>query len=176
MPNRITVEFVHLASQEYWTNRYFTTTAVDAAGTVLDAIAAAHRNILASNCILTKIRIDDNVQGTDNFDTVSKNAAGLVATGGGDMLPLWVTARVDFDVAGGGRASRKYLRGIVGESAVDFTTLSSGLITLMNTFGDAIIAVGTICDPQGNLFVDAVPWPSPQMRQLRRGSKKNVTP
>jgi hypothetical protein len=83
---------------------------------------------------------------------------------------------VDFDVSGGGRPSRKYLRGALLEGDVNFMTLTSAITTPANTFADAIVAIGTIVDPQGNGFLDGVVWPAPQMRQLRRGSKKKITP
>lgn len=176
MPNRITIEMFNAQASEYWSNRYFTTAEVDDAGATLDAVVNAHRNILRNNCIVTKVRIDDNTEGTDNFDTVSVNAPGLKTFGSNELLPLFVVARCDFDVSGGGRPSRKYLRGYLLESQINFTTMDSSAVDDLNAFGDAIVAIGTICDPQGSVFVDAVPWPFPAMRQLRRGSKKKTTP
>lgn len=175
MPQRITVELYMPSQAEYWTNRYFTTDAVNAAGDTIDGLAAAYYAIGWSDIMVTKIRIDDNVENTDNYDTVTFNQFGSNAIGSEQHLPLFNVARVDFDVAGGGRPSRKYLRGLLTESGVTFTSLGSTTLTGLNSFGDAIVALGTICDPQGNLFVDAVPWPAPAMRQLRRGSKKSST-
>jgi hypothetical protein len=176
MPARIIVEFYDTVSAEYWTNRYFTSDPYTAAGDTIDALVAAHLPMLLNNCILTKVRVDDNVPDTDNFDTVGFNAAGTRTVGADHRYPLFNTVRVDFDVSGGGRPSRKYLRGALLEGDVNFTTLTSAIITPANTFADAIVAIGTIVDPQGNAFLDGVVWPAPQMRQLRRGSKKKITP
>jgi hypothetical protein len=176
MPARITIEFYYPTIAEYWTNRYFTSDAWTAAGTTMDALVAAHRPVLFDTAFITKIRVDDGVEDTDNFDTVSVNLAGTYAIAGLNPLPFWNVARVDFDVAGGGRPSRKYLRGILTEQNCNFTALESGLTTLLNTYADAVVATGAIIDPQGNDFVDGVVWPMPAMRQLRRGSKKKVIP
>lgn len=176
MPQRITIEFFNTQTAEYWTNRYFTTDPVNAAGDTIDALVAAHLPMLLNSCLLTKARVDDNVENTDNFDTVSFNSTGTRTVGSDHMYPLFNTVRIDFDVSGGGRPSRKYLRGALLEGDVNFVTLASSIITPANTFADAIVAIGTICDPQGNAFVDGVVWPAPQMRQLRRGSKKKPTP
>src|SRR5687768_17061270 len=170
MPARIIVEFFNTGTAEYWTNRYFTSDAYTAAGTTIDALVAAHLPMLLNSCILTKVRVDDNVPDTDNFDTVSFNVTGTRAVGSDHMYPLFNTVRIDFDVAGGGRPSRKFLRAALLEGDVNFVTLQAGIITAANTFADAIVAIGTIVDPQGNDFIDGVVWPAPQMRQLRRGS------
>lgn len=176
MPTRIIIEHYHASSGRRWTNRYFTTDAWTAAGTTMDALVAAHRAIMPTSVIITKVRVDDNVEETNNYDTVAINQAGLVDYSSQEMLPLWNTARVDFDVAGGGSPSRKFLRAVLAESNTNFMQLHPNLITALNTYGDAIVAIGTICDPQGQLFVDAVPWPSPQMRQQNRKKKKKSIP
>lgn len=176
MPQRITIQMYAPTQMYYWTNRYWTTDAVASAGDTLDALVAAHRLVLRSDFYVHSARIDDGVPNTDNFDTVTYNLAGTVTGDLATTLPFYNTARVDFDVAGGGRPSRKYLRGLLIENDISFVTLAAGAITNMNSYGDAVVAIGTICDPQGNLFVDAVPFPAPQMRQIRRGSKKPVTP
>lgn len=125
---------------------------------------------------ITKARIDDNVKDTDNYDTVSYNREGEATHSTVELVPLFVVGRVDFDVSGGGSPSRKYLRAVLSEGDISFVSLGATAISRLNAFGDAIVAIGTICDPQGQLFVDAVVWPAPQMRQLRRGSKKKSTP
>ena len=176
MPSRITIAFYAPTAGQSWTNRYFTTDLWTAGGTTMDALVAAHKPVLTNNMYITNIRIDDNVEDTDNYDTVSVNQLGTQNPAGAELMPLWVTARVDFDVAGGGSPSRKYLRGFLREDLSNFTLLHTGAVTVLETFGNAIVAIGTICDPQGNLFVDAVPYLSPQMRQLKRASKKPVTP
>lgn len=176
MPQRLTITSFMAAAQEYWTNVYWTTDPVNAAGDTMDAVVAAHQMLLRSDCIITTARIDDAIEDTDNYDTVSYNVAGTLTAGGATMFPLWNTVRVDFDVAGGGRPSRKYMRGVTREDEVSFMNLGADTITNANAYGNAIVAVGTICDPQGNLFVDAVIWPYVQMRQLGRKRRKKSTP
>lgn len=176
MPARITIQFYNNLAGRYWTNRYFTSDDWTAAGDTMDALVAAHRAILYDNNVITNIRVDDNVEETDNYDTVAVNLPGLRSGGGFALLPLFNVARVDFDVTGGGRPSRKYLRGCLAEGDASFTGLEAAMVTQLNTFGDALIAIGTLVDPQGQAFLDAVPWPFVQMRQLKRGSKKKIIP
>lgn len=176
MPSRIIIEFMHGSSLRRWTNRYYCTDAWTAGGATMDALVDAHKGILRADSIITKVRIDDNVANSNNYDTVAYNAAGTVAAATTTLLPLYDVARCDFDVAGGGSPSRKYLRGLLREEDVTFGEVDATIVTALNTYGDAVVAIGSICDPQGNLFVDAVPWPYRQHRQMGRRSKKRVTP
>src|SRR5690348_14263926 len=114
MPARIIVESYCSLNGRFWTNRYFTTDAWTAAGDTIDALVDAHRNALTADSIITKVRVDDNVENTNNYDTVAFNAAGLLTAKGAALVPLFVVVRVDFDVAGGGSPSRKYMRGLLG--------------------------------------------------------------
>lgn len=173
---RVTVEKFAPELAEYWTNRYLVTAAnIAAAQAFIDPIVAAERTCLLNTFYVSKARVDDMVPNSDNYDTTSIN---LVGQRGGTTgaVPLFVVARVDFDVSGGGRPSRKYLRGVLDKSDVSLLQLNPGVITALNTYADAIVAVGGVCDPQGQTFIDGVPWPAAAMRQLRRGSKKKTTP
>jgi hypothetical protein len=176
MPQRVTIQKFNSLTGRFWVNRYLTTALVSAGGATIDGLVAAERAILRSESIITSARIDDNVEETDNYDTVSVNLNGQLTGEGETSMPLFVVARVDFDVAGGGRPSRKYLRHVLTEASSGLTSIAPTIITALNNYAAAVVAVGTICDPQGNLFVDGVVWPYPQMRQLKRASKKKIIP
>jgi hypothetical protein len=176
MAYRLTIEKFHAGTGEYWTNIYWTTAADGAAaGAAMDAIVAAERPLYHSTVRVTKGRWDDGVEGSAVYGTSIYNQSGTSPLAD-VLLPLFNVARVDFGVAGPGRPSRKYLRGVLTEAASDFTTLAAQVITMLTTYGAAVVAQGTICDPQGQLFTQGFPWQAPAMRQLRRGSKKKDTP
>lgn len=173
---QITIESYYPAFGEYWTNVYHVSAAdIDTAEDAMTPIVNAHKPMLSTGAFITKARVSDMVEGTDIYDTVAYNAAGT-RTLPGDTLPLWMTVRVDFNTAGGGRPSRKYLRGALDENNTTALALSAGLVTAAQTYAAAIVAITGLVDVDGQSFVNGEVWPAPQMRQLRRGSKKKVTP
>jgi len=173
---RITVEKFMAAVQEYWTNVYHVN-AQGGADTVpiTNAIVAAERKVLSTAAIVTKANI--TLPGAGSGSVLGANIynqAGQIAWGG-EGMPLFVTARVDFTVAGS-RPSRKYIRAFLAEDGVSFTTLAASYLTILQTYANDIVAVAGICDVDGQPLVSGAPKNYPQMRQLRRGSKKKVTP
>ena len=176
MPYRVTVEKHYAAFQAYWTNIYWITAADLAAGlTQAQAIVNAEKPLYANHITITKARVDDGVPETEQFSTLVPNAVGTRATPAGDDFPLFLTARVDFQVADNGRPCRKYLRGVLFESDSGIAVLGAGIKTILQTYATAIAAT-TACDPQGFDIVSGAPFGAPQMRQLRRGSKRPATP
>lgn len=173
---RLTIEKFHSASAEYWVNRYYVNAASLAdASLASNGIVDAEKACYPAGVIITKSHVDDDVPLTENYETTVRNLAGTRTTPTGDAMPLFVVARVDFTVAGGGRPSRKYLRGVLFESDASFSTLGSGILALLSTYASSVAASGA-CDPQGQDIVAGVPWNAPAMRQLRRGSKKKDIP
>lgn len=175
-PFRIIVEKYMASNGEYWVNQYWTPAVdLDAANTVAASVMAAERLLYWNGVTITKTRVDDNTPLTDQFITVPQNLAGTRATPASNSAPLWVTARVDFAVAGNGRPSRKYLRGVLFEEDFSSIDLSTTVKTLLQTYANTIVGLN-ICDPDMQDLLSGAPFNAPQMRQLRRGSKKPATP
>lgn len=173
---RITVEKYASIVGEYWTNVYWATGAtVDDFTADVNAIVAAERPLYPTWVTVTKVRVDDGQPNTDVYRTYVRNEAGTRTAISGDSLPLFVTARVDFS-ASMGRPSRKYIRSFLTENDTTMTAIAAAALTMLQTYGDAIVATAAVVDVDGQEFTGAVPYTAPQMRQLRRGSKKKVTP
>lgn len=170
---RLTVEKYSAAFSEYWVNVYWLTGAsVDEFTADVNAVVAAERALYLPHVVITKARVDDGVKNTDVFRTYIYNQSGLRTGPVGDVAPLWVTARVDLQAALG-RPSRKYLRGCMVENDFSATALAGPMLTALQTYGDAIIGTAAVVDVDGQELIGASPFNAPQMRQLRRGSKKS---
>lgn len=176
---RCHIEKYHPDFGEYWTNVYHIfADNLTAAVPIMDAIVAAERPLYAATTMITKGRCDDGVPNTDAYRTKVYNQLGTRDVSvAGQPLPLFVTARVDFSVADGGRPCRKYLRGVVreGDSGGVNIVNAANLITQLTAYANAIIATAVV-DPQGFQLDSGAPMTPLQMRQLRRGRKKKVTP
>lgn len=173
---RVTVEKWKPAAAEYWTNVYHCNVADIAAA--LDfgaAVVIAERPLYKGGITITKIRADDATPLTEVSGTIVYNLTGTRNTTGSDDLPLFVVARVDFSTVGGGRPSRKYLRGVFEENDVSFSTISSGVLSELQTYAAAVVAAAG-ADVDNQLFSSGTVLPAPAMRQLRRGSKKKLVP
>lgn len=173
---RITIEKNRPDTQRTWTNIYYVNVAdLQTAITHIANFANAERALYPSFVYITKGRADDAVANTDQYGTQVFNAAGLRTPPNSDSAPLWVTARVDFTVAGFTSPSRKYLRGCLFESDFTINALGTDITALLNTYADTVVAL-PFCDVDMEDIIDGVPFPAPQMRQLKRGSKKKNTP
>lgn len=173
---RLQLEKYFSGAGEYWVNVYHVEATDLAAAAALGAsIRDAERPLYTSGITITKAHVDDGIAHTDVFQNVVYNMNGSRTGTTTANFPLWVTARVDFNVVGGGRPSRKFLRGVLLEADADFMTVGTAMQTLLATYANAIVAIGAVVDPQGQLFSSGAPFAAPAMRQLRRGSKKRVT-
>jgi len=173
-PYRITVEKSGYSMS--WVNVYYAAgTGVDQFTAEVNGIVAAERPLLLSTIAITKVRVDDQVKGTDNYRTYTINQMGTRASQVSDTAPLWVTARIDFNTATG-RPSRKYIRGSLVEADFNMVQIVTGTIAMYQAYGDAIVNLAAIVDVDGQDFTSATVFQAPQMRQLRRGSKKKATP
>lgn len=174
MPSRITIEKFSAAHAEYWTNVYWHPGSVAEALAAAADIVIAERNVTGTFVTFTKYRADDGIRDTEQFMTVTVNAPGLLAQAG-EGYPLFAVARVDFTVSGGGRPSRKFLRGVLDESKANGLTVSADILAALNSYAAAVCAAGC-CDVDGQDFVSGAAFPQVAMRQLRRGSKKSSPP
>jgi hypothetical protein len=161
---------------ETWTNRYIVeatdlTLALLSSEAIYDAEVAIHLDVVQ----FTRYRVSDMDPDTDTFVIVPKSDTGARTTTG-QTLPLFNVVRVDFP-AGTGRPSRKYLRLPIQESEQANGDLDTGLIALVNTdYGTVLGDISAYVDVDGEPLGSGVAHPRVGMRQLRRGSKRKLTP
>lgn len=172
---RLSIEKYSALAAEYWVNRYFLQAATLAdAMLMVDGIKDAERTLYYPGVVITKSHVDDNQPESEVYGTLVHNQAGQRQPET-EPYPLFAVARVDFTVAGGGRPSRKYLRGVLTESDANGLVLGAGVLAVLQTYATNVAASG-VCDPQGQDVISGSPWLAVAMRQLRRGSKKKVIP
>lgn len=185
MPLFVIQSFKRLESvpDREWSNSYL----VEA--DTLDTVAAADTDFISQekavfmdNVQLTRRRYSDFDPATDLFTIVVGLVDGTRGSSDGvEYLPLYNTIRVDINVAGGGRPSRKYYRAPVTEldqvngrlvtATIDNVQAAvNGLISAMSG------ASAPLVDPDGQLWVSAVCQTQVQMRQLHRKRRKAVAP
>lgn len=161
---------------EYWTNRYIVQAAdLNTANGDGGGIVALERTIHLTDVLFTRWRTSDLDPATDLYIINQINAQGL-RTHATDILPLFNVARVDFST-GQGRPSRKYLRGVLVEADITFNTILAGTVTdLTTSYATPMKNTGYYVDVDGQVFTAVSVYPLVAMRQLRRGSKRRVTP
>jgi hypothetical protein len=162
---------------EYWTNRY-----VVSANTLQTAhgigyqIFSLEQKIHASTVVFTKLRTSDDVPLTDNYQIQSLNYPGDLPATQPVVLPLFNCLRVDFTAMGGGRPSRKYLRGCLLEADIEHDKVLAARLTHAQTnFVNPMVALAGFVDVDAQTFLVGTAMAQVAMRQLRRGSKKKVT-
>lgn len=168
------VDVEKLLATEYWSNRYLVeaNTIQDAADEA-DAIVATERTFHSGLVTFTKVRTSEFPQGGGFFIVKPIGLAGQRVVSG-DLLPLFVTVRVDFP-AGLGRPSRKYYRGCIGEGDIVGANMVAGSRTFIQTSVNAFDP-RTLVDPQVSPLGTGVVQLAVQMRQLRRGTKRRQNP
>lgn len=173
---RIITEKFLSSQNEYWTNVYWCDSAtLQDAATTAAAIVAIEQQMLLPACVLTKYRVDDAQPLTDVFVTTPVNLTGQSGATG-EALPLFNVARFDFS-ATAGRPSRKYYRGVLTEAWTDaFGVLNATALTSLQSWADQLAAVANYVDVDGEALTAGTVFPRVGMRQLRRGSKKKLTP
>lgn len=168
-------------SDREWSNTYLyeaddLATAVAGA----EAIAGVEVGFHLDNVTITRALASDTDPSTDFFATTTLNLIGTAGTGAdGDWLPLFNTFRVDFNVTGGGRPSRKYYRGPVRESDNDAGFVDLTRKTAIQASANALLAAanaagGLLVDPDGQTLINAVAFDKVAMRQLHRKRKKTT--
>jgi hypothetical protein len=180
MPANYKVEIFKSAYGENWANVYLidasSLEAAQAAGALLyDAEVEFHLPAVTFDYM----RVSTIAAGDNSYITVPLGNPGE-GTSSGDVAPLFVTARFDVPVDGGGRPSRKFYRGVLSE--VNYTANSvdagwrSGIASIINTAVAAAGTLGTpVVDPQGQEWGTGVFYNKPQMRQLHR-KRRSTTP
>lgn len=171
---RLTVEKFLASAAEYWTNVYHVDAEPGSTTTVMQDLVDAERPLYNSDIIITKVSQDDVAVDSNYAQPYIVNLGGT-ETLTGDRLPLFVCARLDL-VYAGSRPGRKYIRGALWELESSFTSIGANMITRMNGYLTALLAIDGLCDADGDALVSGAVYPAPAMRQLRRGSKKSVTP
>lgn len=160
----------------YWTNRYQILR--DEPGLTLaevNAFHAAEYPFHGNSVQYVSLRISDQTPNTDNFAVWPLQGAGLIPDGGA-AIPGFCTLRADIPV-GFGRPCRKYYRVYVGEDKIIGGNWEpSFIVTAQAAIRSLAATVTGLCDPQGNPWGDAVVKNAIQMRQLRRGTKRPLTP
>lgn len=161
---------------EYWTNRYCVqATTLAAAHAIGLQICTIERSIHNDAILFNRVRTSDNTPNTDVYQIGVINAFGTVALAGNQLLPLFNVVRCDFNTEGGGRPSRKFLRGYLFEAAIDFNTIGSAYISSVQTnYVNALVGLAGFVDVDGQEIVSGSVHPFVGMRQLRRGSKRKA--
>jgi hypothetical protein len=161
---------------EYWTNRYIIAAAslVDAA-TVASQIVGAERAIHMLQVLFTRYRVSDGAPNTDVYQVNNLNSYGTVDAETQYILPLFNVCRCDFNVAGGGRPSRKYLRGVYSEADISYNSVNAAKVAAIQTnFVNPLVALAGYVDVDGQEIVAGSVYPQVAMRQLRRASKRKA--
>lgn len=167
---------------EKWSNTYtLEASGLAACLPLVDPVFQMEKSIHKSGVAFTYARVSDHVAGNDAFFVVPLNDFGAV-TATASILPLFNTCRVDIDVEGFGRPSRKYYRLPLAEDEqaaglIGGVTLSgieaavTGAITAVDSAGGGD---GELSDPDGQAWVVATAVQKVQMRQLHRKRKRSA--
>jgi hypothetical protein len=161
---------------EYWTNRYIVAgaTLADASG-VAGQIVGIERAVHLTPVLFTRARISDGIPESDVYQIDQVNLFGLSALSGGQLLPLFNVTRVDFSTIGGGRPSRKYLRGcLLAGHLVNGQPAPAYVTQIQTGYANPMLALTAFHDVDGQSFGFSSVYPKVGMRQLRRGSKRKA--
>lgn len=161
----------------YFTNRYILEgAAVTSFDTAAMAIVQAEQAIMLAQVSFISYRVSDAIVGNDQYIVVPLSLQGL-RVGGAEALPLFCCARVDFQVAIG-RPSRKYLRGVLVEGDQSaYGLLNATVVSFINeNYTAYVVAQSEFVDVDGQNIVSGGCIANVAMRQLRRGSKRRLTP
>jgi len=151
-----------------------------AVGAVLSDLCNQESHIFLDNVTVTRARASDEDPTTDAFVIHTANIPGDRGTAeSGDWLPLFNCFRVDMDVAGGGRPSRKYYRGPLLEADQAETIISSTVRANIESQVNEIITIlsgagATWVDPDGQTVETPHCLPNVQMRQLHRKRRRSA--
>lgn len=174
------VEIFKTLGAERWGNVYLLDAgSMEAAIAAGALIYAMEEELHLPVVTLEYMRVSTTVESDGVFTTVPLNTVGTSGQPG-QAVPLFVTARLDMPVVGGGRPSRKFYRGVLTEAVVEVNSLVTGDLAYIagnfNTLISDLAGLGSpLVDPQGQELDSAVLYPKPQMRQLHR-KRRRVTP
>jgi hypothetical protein len=169
--------FFQIGTGRPWTNVYHTDTA-DLATAALNAVTTLAPGVLhAEDPTVTLVKIITSTPGVPGAFIDSAVAAAGTASGLGDLLPLFNTARILFPILVGGRSDSKFIRGFIDEthSAGGLIAGSSisGLETIFTNLITAMAAASSpLVDTDLNLYSIAVCQAAIQERQLHRRRRR----
>jgi len=158
---------------ENWGNVYIVSAGSMEAAVSALAVIYDHEEALHSVSVnFDYARVSTWAAGDSSYTTVPLNSPGEFEQTG-NLMPLFVTARVDIQVIGGGRPSRKFYRGVLDEPAVNFNVLDgtrrAQITTNVQDMIDDLKTLGApLVDPDGQVLNTASTFNGPQMRQLHR--------
>lgn len=165
-------------ASEFWTNRYIVRgTDIGPALIIANNLANIESEVHSTLVSFVNVRVSD-AGVSEVYSIIPLNFTGQRAQTA--LLPLFNTLRVDMQAATG-RPSRKFYRGVLGESDINgdavqgFAEFTDLVNALVNEFAE-IEGEDGLVDPQGTLLIGASLHPFVQMRQLRRGKRKRTTP
>lgn len=163
-------------NEMYWTNVYHVEASdIPAARLIGYDIVSAERAIHMPFVLFVSMRTRP-YPGPSEGNIQTLDAQGSAPAG--DFLPMFNVVRVDFPTAIG-RPSRKFLRTQIPETGTANGVLLPAYVSLIQTEYIAPLAslpVGTLVDIDGQALTTGILYPAVGMRQLRRGSKRVVTP
>lgn len=161
---------------EYWVNRYFINAAsLTDAGLIAEQVYNAERTITNAPITFTKLSVRTTTKDDYVYQTVPLNTPGQ-NSGTSPLMPLFVVCRIDLTV-NNSRPSRKYLRGVLREDLVTGMKIDDAMVSYVNTsYTNVLAGISGLVDPQNADIYGGSCSPITGMRQLRRGSKKKVTP
>jgi hypothetical protein len=160
---------------EYWTNVYHVDVAGQAqAAAVAEQIAAIEQDIHLTIVTFVNYRVRPYPSGGAPGTVYPLGYNGQNPSG--SYLPLWNTLNVVFQAATG-RPSRKYLRiPIVEEAQSDGVLNPTYLASFQDNYAEPLQLIPELVDVDGQGFGAIRVLSAIGMRQLRRGSRRRVTP
>jgi hypothetical protein len=174
--------FKQAFDQRPWSNVYFINAGDLSAATVLAGdLVTAERDLHYDVVTFLRYRVSNTIPGDDVFSVTSVGLPGTISSSGADFLPLFNTLRVDFNVDGGGRPSRKFYRTPIAENEQTAGIIdASPLVTWQGRVTDFLDALGAAgidwVDPDGQQIISGSVQRNVQMRQLHRRRRRSVTP
>lgn len=174
MPALTTVTIEKVYNGEYWVNVYYLSVAIADASVPANAIVAAERAVTSNQVVFSKMSLRTTAVGDEVYATAPLNLNGLAPQA--VNVPLFNVARIDFQ-AQVGRPSRKYLRCVFSTGHLSALNLSAERVGELNSlYAVPVAAITAYCDIDGDELIAGACSPIIGNRQLRRGSKKKVTP
>lgn len=160
---------------EFWTNVYHVDTSdISAASAAAADIVDIEQTFHTTDVSFTKYRVSTYPVSDGSFIIVPIGESGG-KTPGTSQLPLFCVARADISV-GLGRPCRKYYRLPLYESDTEGQSITIATRGDVDDGLAAMVALGVLCDPDGQEWVAGSTMIPIAMRQLRRGSKRSAAP
>lgn len=135
------------------------------AETAAIAIATAELPLLDDRIFINRVRITSGPGVGKVLHTTDLQGGRSDLT---DILPPWNVALINFGLTSSTRHLAKYFRITAQEADIEGEFWNSDILDLLNAYATAVLAAGTITNPDGTLEADAgnfYVFPSVRMRQ-----------